>query len=273
MGEHHREAGSGRWRRLLVVASIAVPFLLFIAAFLVGAASADGRAWLRVNGYRFEIPVAVARIILVSIGLGFLALICLLIGAGVRDAWRIRPADAPVRDALEADERLLWQGEPRLRTLTWLRALLLSLGLTAPVLFARWIWLSYAGSDKLVQKLFWAFLPTAGLCFWILPALIMGAGPMKRWVMDVFGSVVVTDRRIAWLSPRRRNVYRQIDGEQLIAAMLVEPERGWVAVTRQRGRRVSEIDLFGLPRPQEALTAIEAMMADLAAHRQVPPPA
>lgn len=272
MGERHR-AGSGRWGRLLVVASVAIPFLLFIAAFLVGAATADGPAWLRVNGYRFEIPAPAGRAILVSTGLGFLAVIFLLIGAGVRDAWRTRPADVPVRDALEAGERLLWQGEPRLRTLTWLRMVLLSLALVAPILFTRWIWLSYAGSEKLAQKLFWAFFPTAALCFWILPALIMGAGPMKRWVMDVFGSIVVTDRRIAWLSPRRRDVYRQIDGAQLIAAMLVEEERGWVAVTRQRGRRVSEIDLFGLPRPQEALVAIEAMMADVAAHREVPPPA
>lgn len=256
----------GRWRRLLIVAAIAIPFLLFIALFLVGTMTADGPAWIRVRGHRIPISATTARIIFGSVGLGFLAVILLVVGAGARDAWNAPRAKAPAYDALDPGEQLLWQGRPGLRSLVGPRLPLLLLALGAPALFGWWIWSNLTSSDVLSQRLFWALFPTAGLCFWVIPPLVAGSGTMLNWVRDVFGSVVVTDRRIVWLSPRRGSVYREIDGSELITAGLVEPERGWVTVTRQRGRRVTEIDLFGLFPPEQALAAIEAMMAGFPAN-------
>lgn len=252
-----------RWSQLLIVTCVATPLLLFVSMFLTGALTIE-RAWIgRRSGPRIEIPIEVARPLFVAVGLAFLLVLLRLIAAGVREAWKTQVKDAR-RRALEIGERSLWQGRPGLRTLVWPRALLLSLALGVPLLFANWIWSAVASDGHWSERLFWLFLPLLGLCFWVLPPIIAGSGTLRAWVRDLFGTVVITDRRIAWLSPLRQLVYREINGASLIAVALVDAKQGWVAVTTQRRQRVREIDLFGLRDPEQAVAAIETMMARLA---------
>jgi hypothetical protein len=77
--------------------------------------------------------------------------------------------------------------------------------------------------------------------------------------------MIVTDRRIAWCG-RGGELYRELRGDELIAAFLVEGDarRGWISVTQQRRDGVAEVDLLGVPDPARALAAIGLLVENAA---------
>jgi hypothetical protein len=90
--------------------------------------------------------------------------------------------------------------------------------------------------------------------------IVMHGGDVLRVARD---RMAVTDRRIIWFD-RKGRIGRELVAGELIGAGFVEGDdrRGWVMVTTRRGRRVREIDVFGVPRPHEAMAAIDALIRD-----------
>lgn len=101
-------------------------------------------------------------------------------------------------------------------------------------------------------------------------AAVLGAPvALRSRARELLGSVVVSDRRIAWVSPRHGHLYRTIEGADLLGVALVEARggRGWITVSECRRGSVREIDLIGWPEPELALSAIRQTIARQTASR------
>jgi hypothetical protein len=131
-----------------------------------------------------------------------------------------------------------------------------------PILYGWWLWHIWVGDAQLALKLFWTFAATVVLGGPAVAPLTVGRDAARRHLRDLFGTTVITDRRIAWLTPWRARVYREIAKRDVVAAALVEGDarRGWITVTECRDGCVTEIDLHGVPQPAAALAAIERLI-------------
>jgi len=253
-----------RWKRVAIAVSGLVPV---VAALVCGAIIArpilsDG-GWLRIGrGPREPISAATAQALLIPIGVVLvLAFIAMVVGI-VRGARAARPTPASRLDWLGTRETVLWTGRPGLRSVTGARQLLFALTLGAPCIFVLWVWTAWSDARDPAAAAIWT--GWACLIFFgsVVPGIIAGSSALREWIRDALGRVFVTDRRIAW-AVGRDFVYREIVGDSLIGAALIEGQGryGWVSVTQQVGDDVRECDLFGLPEPDQALAAIERLIA------------
>ena len=164
---------------------------------------------------------------------------------------------------LALGEPVLWQGSQGWRGVTTDRLTMLSLGAIGPALLTVWMWKLWDGQDILTLKLFWtaaAFVIFGGS---LLMALLHGPEALRRLYQDLFGTMIVTDRRLAWLSPWSREVYREVLGTEMISVFMVESDnrRGWIGIVRKRGSsNVEDIDLRGVPQPSLALSALSRLV-------------
>lgn len=179
------------------------------------------------------------------------------------EARRIRGGGAIDAFALMPGEVIRWQGKQGWRSLTRMRLIasgVAVLGLTGILLLLWWI----AGRD--IDPLFRVFLFVFALFAFTGPlgaALLHGPEAMQRLWYDLFGTMAVTDRRVVWIAPGTGEVYREIDGDDLIHAGLVEGDdaRGWIALVERRGTsNVNEIDVHGVPQPMVALSVLHALI-------------
>jgi hypothetical protein len=79
-------------------------------------------------------------------------------------------------------------------------------------------------------------------------------------VNDVLGDMVVGDLRIVRCSPRD-NQYRKIFRAEIRDVALIEDDnRAWIFLTHVLRAEVSEVDLFGVPDPADAIEAIRRLV-------------
>lgn len=254
-----------RRARVLLLAAGAAPVLLLFAATIVGVVSLDGDSVSvgRRNGPWTRIPTWQAQAAALGVLVPLATLFSLRLLRSKLRLWRggaVQPG-VPAR-GLTPGERAVWRGRQGWRGVGIARPALAALAAVAPVLLAWWLWRIWTAPDPLLLKLFWSAAATIVLGGPAAAALVAGRVPALRLARDLFGTTVVTDRRIAWLSPRRGRVYREIAAGDLVAAAFVEggERRGWITVTTRRAGRVAEIDLRGVPRPDDALAAITRLI-------------
>lgn len=256
-------SGEPRWVRIAVLASAMVVLLSFIGLWLIGALTTTGGAasvGFR-GGQRIPISPELARAVFIGAGAIFLVVLAMLFAGGLRYAGSTPdPSGSPGGVGLKLGEDVKWVGRPGWSSLTGARTFLLLLTVLGPVLIGWWI-LGTPIDGLLGPRGFWALLLIGLLFGSIVPAILFARRTLGSWVFDLLGRVAVTDRRIVWLSPVRGVVYREIAGDSIIGAALVDRDgqRGWVSVTQQVGADVEEHDLFGLPDPEGAVAAIEAL--------------
>lgn len=256
--------GRTRWQRVVIAVSLLVPIA---AALAFGAIAADEIAskggWLRVGrGPREAISAASARDILIPIGAVFVLAFLAVIFRLVRAARAAPEAPASQFDRLGTSEAILWAGRPGLRSATGSRVLLFVLAIAAPFLFALWLWAIWGNARDSVEAGFWTVWACMLFFGSAVPGIVIGSDALREWIRDALGRVVVTDRRVAWVVGRN-GVYREIVGDSLLGAALIERQGryGWVSVTERIEGDVRERDLFGLPEPDRALIAIERLIA------------
>jgi len=266
-----------RWQRVAIAVSGLVPVVaILVFGATVARPIASHGGWLRIGyGPREPISAATAQALLIAVGAVFVfAFLAVVVGL-VRGARAARPAPATRLEWLGTREAVLWKGRPGLRSLTGRRLFLLALTLAAPCLFALWIWTAWSNAREPALagiSTVWACMLFFGSA---VPGIIVGSSTLREWIRDAFGRVFVTDRRIAWVVGRDF-VYREIAGDSLIGAALIEGQGryGWVSVTQQVEDDVRERDLFGLPEPDQALVAIQrliALRAPAAISDKIPP--
>jgi len=253
--------GQPRWVRIVLIASAMMVPLCFVGLFLFQAiAASDEAGWA---GFRSRNPVPLEQVqpVLIGVGILFLAMLAVLFVRRLHVAWSAPdPSVSSIDAGLKLGERVMWTARPGWQTLTGSRALVLALTALAPVLIGWWLWRILTGVG-VWPRAFWALLLIGLLFGSIVPAIVVGRHMPRRWVFDLLGTVAVTDRRIVWRSPMRGVVYREIAGDSIISAVLVDQRgrRGWIAVTERMDSGVKEHDLFGLSDPERAVAAIEGL--------------
>ncbi|WP_343521368.1 hypothetical protein [Sphingomonas sp.] len=256
-------SGESRWVRIAVLASVMVVFCSVIGLWLTWALTTTGETasvGFR-GGQRIPISPELARVIFIGAGALLLVVLAMLFAGGLRYAWRAPdPSGSPGEAGLNLGEHVKWVGRPGWSSLTGAPAFLLLLTVLGPVLIGWWI-LGTPIDGLFGPRGFWALLLIGLLFGSIVPAILFARRTLSSWVFDSLGTVAVTDRRIVWLSPMRGLAYREIAGDSIIGAALVDRDgrRGWVSVTQQVGADVEEHDLFGLSDPEGAVAAIEAL--------------
>lgn len=257
---------SSRPARLWIVRTIAflmgaLPIALLLAAMIMAVVTLTGETTLvgRRGGPWTSVPTWQAQA-------GALAILVPLMGVIL---WRISFALVSLSKAvlsrqptttkgLALGEPVLWQGRQGWRGFTVDRLVLMSLAAIGPALFIMCMWRLWNSSDILPLKLFWtagALMIFGGSIFMVL---LQGPEALQRCCRDLFGTMIVTDRRIAWLSPCSREVYREVSGTEIVSAFLVEGDdrRGWIGIVRKHRGTVEELDLRGVPHPSPALSAL-----------------
>jgi hypothetical protein len=237
------------------------PALLLLAAMILGVLSIEGDTvlvgprggpWTR---YPARPVQAVTLAILVPLTV---LIVTRVIRTAIANLRAARPAPAAQPGGLAPGEPIAWQGRQGWRGVGVARAGIAALATLGPALYAWWLWRIWTAPDPLVLQLFWSAAATIVLCGPAAAPFLAGRGPALRLVRDLFGTVVVTDRRIAWLTLRRARVYREIAARDLVLAAFVEgtERRGWITVTTQTRGEIAEIDLHDVPEPHAALAAI-----------------
>jgi hypothetical protein len=266
-----------RWKRVAIAASGLVgPAVFLVCGAIIARPIVSEGGWLRVGaGPRERVSAATAQAVLIPIGTVLVLVLLVQLVGLVRGARAARMAPATRFDRLGTCETVLWAGRPGLRSVTGGRLLLFALTLAAPCLFALWLWTIWSNTRDSAPAAFWTALACMLFFGFAVPGIIKGSDTLWEWVRDVLGRVFVTDRRIVW-AVGRDFVYREIVGDSLIGVALIEGQGryGWVSVTQRVGDDVRERDLFGLPEPDQALAAIErliALRAPAAISDKIPP--
>jgi hypothetical protein len=167
-------------------------------------------------------------------------------------------AAAPI-PAIAPEETVHWQGRPGFAALDRFQ-LAAGLLLFLPVLIYAWplYWLWGTGLP-LVALLLGAYIWTwlwGGLAVGMLISMGM---LLTRWIREAFGTLLVTDRRLAWREPGSTGVYREIARSELVDAAIVEQKgrRAWVALTIRKGADdVEEMDLRGITQADRFVAAL-----------------
>jgi hypothetical protein len=186
------------------------------------------------------------------------------------------PVDAPKQfegakglELLTPDESILWSGRPgpfgldpeeRLLAIFGAIALGVCYALMYWVLHRIWGWNWPLASVpyRILSQLLWTFtvlILFAGPIY----AILAGFGRWRDIVSALFGELAITNRRIVWLDPFDGHIRREIRLADISEAILIEKKynRGWVNLAPAAEQDPSkDTDLFGLPRPEDAVAAI-----------------
>lgn len=167
---------------------------------------------------------------------------------------------------LALDETVVWRGRQGWRGLAASHYVSAGLMLIGPTLFTLLLWIIWSGDAKFGLKTMTQSLIAFGvLSGALLMTTLEGPDIFLGLYRNIFGTLVVTDRRLAWLSPRQGHIYREIEGTDILAAGIVEQngQRGWICLSQQYGKQVREIDMYGIPQPHLALAAIERLKSSV----------
>ncbi|WP_445190794.1 hypothetical protein ACT009_09155 [Sphingomonas sp. Tas61C01] len=185
-----------------------------------------------------------------------LAIISLLRAAGSSEQ---QPAEAK---GLALGEPVVWQGQQRWRGFTSGRLVLMSLAALGPVFFLLWMWSLWSSVEALTLKLFWTAGALISFGGSILLVLLYGPAVLQRCYRDLFGTMIVTDRRLAWLTPFSREVYREVSSAEIVDAFVVEgnDQRGWIGIVRLKRGKIEDLDIRGVPDPALALSVLARLV-------------
>jgi hypothetical protein len=198
--------------RTIVTLAAHIPIVALLAAAIVLVLAMPGET-MRVTfsyGPRLLVPRPYMQAAILAVMLPLMALALARMAGAAAELWRLRGQGRTAGAGLATDEQVQWPGGPGWRSFGARRLLLTSLGAFGPALYVVWLSLIWAGSDPLVWQLFDTFLATTVLAGTIVGVLVAGLPTLRTWLYDVFGVIVITDRRIAWMSPGGGEIYREI---------------------------------------------------------------
>lgn len=163
---------------------------------------------------------------------------------------KIDAVEAPAENPeLAPGEPVRWRGRPGFGSFDAARAIAL-IGVFLPFTFLVIALVMIWSSDPYPMiGLFWTAFVFNLFGYLALSVLFLFSGRLRVWLLDMFGVVMVTDRRIAWRAPFSGLIYRDLAFAELVDAGVVERKgrRAWVTLTVRNGDDVRSEDLHGLP--------------------------
>jgi|GEM_PF-4367312 len=170
--------------------------------------------------------------------------------------------------ALALGETIRWSGRRGWRAVDQSRLIMICLAIPLVIPFLlvlNWAWSRAFGAETRMR----AIVEGGGLlviaCLFVGPMawFVLSRAPsfLDDLLVDMFGTLAVTDRRILFFGPLGRRIDREIPAEHLIAADLVEEEpsgRGQIALTLV-GKRDGEPEFVDVPGVPDAAAAVAAM--------------
>ena len=168
------------------------------------------------------------------------------------------PLAAPIAE-IAPTEPVRWQGRPGFAALNKLQ-LIVAPALFLPVLIylmaLQWFW---GGGLPWRASLFFSLIWTMLMGGLVMISLLGFGDVLRGWIRAALGTILVTDRRIAWREPGSHQIYRELALPELLDAAIVERKgrRAWVALTLRKGDDdVREEDLRGLPDADRFVAAL-----------------
>jgi hypothetical protein len=151
--------------------------------------------------------------------------------------------------ALAPEEPVRWRGRAGLGSFDASRAIIaVALGLP-PLIFALILHSIWSGGPDLLSG-----LVLSGVAFVLIGGPVLAAAAafgaqFGIWFNDAFGTILVTDRRIAWRAALSDKIYREIALADLVDAVIVEQKgsRAWVGLTVRHRKDVRDEDMRGVP--------------------------
>ena len=250
-------------RDLLISLSVAMWFVVFFGAAAASAFSPEATFWLGSRKTSARIPLTREQGLPIFIAL--ISIPALLVGAAIwanmRRAWKSAEAGA-VAPQIPLSETVLWSGRLGWRSFRGPRVLGALMTVLVPTGMLWWMFAVLTNGRPLIRNMpglmFLSFLFFLN----VLPAVIQSSSVTAFWLYDVFGRIVVTRRRVVWLTPLKRQIYRQITGADVVDAFVAESEgrRGSVTVIKRVKDDVEHVYLDGLPDPEQAHQAIQSLI-------------
>lgn len=174
--------------------------------------------------------------------------------------------------ALALGETISWSGRRGWRAVDPSRLIMMALviPLVIPFLLVlSWAWSRAVGAETRTAAVFEAggLLLFACLIFGPMAWFVFSRAPsfLDDLLVDMFGTLAVTDRRILFIGPLGKAIDREIPAERLVAADLVQEEpsgRGHIALTLigERDGEPEFVDLPGVPDAAEAAAAMARLV-------------
>lgn len=237
-------------------------FVGFLAMLAVLVATADTNFYIRVSsGPRVALTRQEGVVIFVAV-IGFFAIfVAAVVSRILRQLWSVVRAAVP-EPLVPLEETLRWIGRPGWRSFRGPRVAGAAFAIAVPLFFFWWAKSILDGSDSFPLKLFWLYFPWFLFFGSVLPGYILSWESIRNCFLEAFGFVAITKDRIVWQRPLSRRIYRQIPGNSIIDAFLIENDgrRGTLAIIRQVKDDVEQIHICGLPEPEQAEAAAVALM-------------
>ncbi|TCP29856.1 hypothetical protein [Sphingomonas sp. BK235] len=264
MSQESEREGEGiqlppRRERVALAVAAYLPIFLFLATVIASVLLIPGDTVQvgRRRGPYTLVPTLPVQIGVLSVAVPLAGVVIARMARGAYWLWATRQAERP-GFALAAGEIIAWRGKQGLRGIDRIRLGMAVLTCIGPALYVWWLLHIWTVANPLVLQLFWSFCATVALGATVAPLM---SKPGRTFVNDVLGEMVVTDRRIAWCSPRGSQ-YREIPGDEIRDVAFIEGDgrRAWIVLTQVRRTEVSEVDLFGVPDPADAIEAIRRLV-------------
>jgi hypothetical protein len=106
-------------------------------------------------------------------------------------------------------------------------------------------------------------------CLYLGPIawFVLGHAPafLGDLLVEIFGRLAVTDRRILFTAPLTGAVHRDIPADRIMEALLIDVDeqgRGYISLTlkAEPGEKDEIVDLYSVPDPENALDSIARLI-------------
>lgn len=174
--------------------------------------------------------------------------------------------------SLEPGESVLWSGRRGLAAIGPERLMMAALAAPLMIPFFVTLWFGWSGATRFSELeggLPWGLFMTFIACLFFGPMAwlpLSRAGPFFReWIVDAFGTLAVTDRRILFMAPVSGAIDREVRAERLVDAAAVafnSRGRGHISLTLkpESGEEQKHMELYSVPDPDNAVAAIRRLI-------------
>ncbi|MFL6844946.1 MAG: hypothetical protein ACJ8ER_08720 [Allosphingosinicella sp.] len=185
-----------------------------------------------------------------------------------------RAEDEPESDpsAIQPGESIRWSGRRGFGATGADRRLILLMAAPAPLPFLWAVWFAWSKASSMETT--FAKYSVGGIlllvaCIYLGPMawLVLGYAPafLGDLFVDIFGRLVVTDRRILFTAPLTGAVHRDVPADRIIEALLIDVDehgRGYICLTlkAEDGGKEETVDLYSVPDPDSALDSIARLI-------------